>query len=59
MHRRRLREQGLRPIQLWVPDVRVPGFDAEAARQSIRAARSPHARDDQDAVESLSSWDEA
>ncbi|MFQ5705337.1 MAG: antitoxin MazE-like protein, partial [Gemmatimonadales bacterium] len=22
-HRRRLREQGLRPIQIWVPDIRA------------------------------------
>ena len=25
-HRERLREQGLRPIQIWVPDVRSPGL---------------------------------
>ena len=25
-HRRRPREQGLRPIQIWVPDVRSPAF---------------------------------
>ncbi|MGH3545049.1 MAG: antitoxin MazE-like protein, partial [Mycobacteriales bacterium] len=24
-HRRRLREQGLKPIQIWVPDVNAPG----------------------------------
>jgi hypothetical protein len=31
-HRRRLREQGLRPIQIWVPDMRSPSFAAEARR---------------------------
>ncbi len=36
-HRARLR-QGLRPVQIWVPDVRAPGFAAEAHRQSALAA---------------------
>ncbi|MGH9291402.1 MAG: antitoxin MazE-like protein, partial [Acidimicrobiales bacterium] len=27
-HRARLRAQGLRPVQIWVPDVRAPGFGA-------------------------------
>lgn len=39
-HRARLREQGLRPIQIWVPDVRSPGFQAEAHRQSLAVAGS-------------------
>ena len=34
-HRKRLRRQGLRPIQIWVPDVRSPTFKAEAHRQSL------------------------
>ena len=39
-HRRRLRAQGLRPIQIWVPDVRAPGFKAQAHRQSLAVATS-------------------
>ena len=31
-HRDRLRAQGLRPIQIWVPDVRASSFRAEAHR---------------------------
>jgi len=31
-HRQRLREQGLRPIQIWVPDVRSPQFAADRRR---------------------------
>ena len=53
-HRRRLREQGLRPIQIWVPDVRSPQFIKEARRQSRLAARSPHAADDQAFIDSIS-----
>ena len=29
-----LRQAGLRPVQLWVPDTRRPGFLAECRRQS-------------------------
>jgi hypothetical protein len=31
-HRQGLRAQGMRPIQIWVPDVHSPGFAAEARR---------------------------
>ena len=33
-HRARLRRRGLRPIQIWVPDVRSRRFTREARRQS-------------------------
>jgi hypothetical protein len=33
-HRERLRASGLRPIQIWVPDTRRPGFAEECRRQS-------------------------
>mgnify|MGYP001378206882 CR=1 FL=1 len=29
-----LRAAGLRPVQIWVPDTRRPGFAAEAERQA-------------------------
>jgi len=53
-HRARLRAQGLRPIQIWVPDTRAPGFAEEARRQCRLANASPHAKDDQDFVDSIS-----
>lgn len=53
-HRARLRRQGLRPVQIWVPDVRAPGFAAEAHRQSALAAASPHAAEDQAFVDAIS-----
>lgn len=58
-HRKRLRQQGLRPIQIWVPDLRSPEFAAEARRQSRAVARSPYARQDQDFIEAISERDEA
>jgi hypothetical protein len=33
-HRAALRAAGLRPVQIWVPDTRAPGFAEEARRQS-------------------------
>jgi len=33
-HRAALRESGLRPVQIWVPDTRRPGFAEECRRQS-------------------------
>lgn len=55
-HRARLRAQGLRPVQIWVPDDRAPGFAEEAHRQSRAVAASEHARDDQDFIDSVSAW---
>ena len=37
-HRERLRAAGLRPVQIWVPDVRRPNLLQEAQRQSRLAA---------------------
>jgi hypothetical protein len=53
-HRARLRRQGLRPIQIWVPDVRSPAFAREAHRQSVAVAGSPHAGADQAFIDAVS-----
>jgi hypothetical protein len=53
-HRARLRAQGLRPIQIWVPDVRAPSFRSEAHRQSLAVAASVHAGDDQSFIDAVS-----
>ena len=55
-HRERLRKQGLRPIQIWVPDVRSPAFRTEAHRQSVAIAASAHALDDQAFIDAASDW---
>jgi hypothetical protein len=55
-HRERLRAQGLRPIQIWVPDVRAPSFRSEAHRQSLAAATSAHAHEDQAFIDAISEW---
>lgn len=35
-----LRMAGLRPVQIWVPDTRLPGFADECKRQSSLASQS-------------------
>jgi len=57
-HRERLRAQGLRPIQIWVPDVRSPSFRDEAHRQSQAVAASNRAREDQAFIDAISGWDD-
>ena len=53
-YRKRMRAQGMRPIQLWVADVRAPGFAAEARRQAAAVAASDYAADDQAFIDALS-----
>jgi hypothetical protein len=55
-HRERLREQGLRPIQIWVPDVRSPAFRSEAHRQSAAIAASAHVHYDQAFIDAVADW---
>jgi hypothetical protein len=55
-HRQRLRKLGLRPIQIWVPDVRAPAFRLEAHRQSAAVAASAHAPEDQAFIDAVSDW---
>lgn len=44
-----LRAEGLRPLQIWVPDTRRPGFAEECRRQGLLVAQADAAdRDLQD-----------
>ena len=60
-HRVSLRAAGLRPVQLWVPDTRQPGF-AEACRRQLLKVNRADAKDRalQDfldaSVESIEGW---
>lgn len=55
-HRARLRAKGLRPITMWVPDVRAPKFAAEARRQCLLANNSRSAAADQAWADSMADW---
>jgi hypothetical protein len=53
-HRERLRRQGLRPIQIWVPDVRARAFRSQAHKQSLAVAASARAPEDQVFIDAVS-----
>lgn len=52
-HRERLRAQGLRPVQLWVPDVRSPTFAQQAHDQAVAVAASAAEADDQAFIDAI------
>lgn len=56
-YRERMRARGLRPIQIWVPDIRTAAFRSEAHRQSLAVARSALARKDQAYIDAISNLD--
>ncbi|MFZ4410416.1 MAG: antitoxin MazE family protein [Paracraurococcus sp.] len=53
-YRENMRRQGLRPLQIWVPDTRAPGFDEEVRRQCRLIAASEQEKDDQAFVDAIS-----
>lgn len=58
-YRRRMRERGYRPVQLWLPDVRTAAFAAEAKRQTALVAEADRRVDDQEFIEAVSvSWED-
>lgn len=57
-HRARLRAQGLRPIQIWVPDVRASSFRKRAHLQSQAVAASDQAREDEAFIDAVSDEDD-
>lgn len=44
-HRDAKRAAGLRPIQIWVPDTRRPGFAEECRRQSLSLQDDLHEKE--------------
>ena len=58
-HRERLRAQGLRPIQIWVPDVCAASFKEQAHLQSRAVAASAHAHEDQAFIDAVSDRNDA
>jgi hypothetical protein len=57
-YRQALREKGLRPVQLWLPDTRSAEFAAEARRQCERINAVDRAETMMDWVEQVSVFDE-
>jgi hypothetical protein len=55
-HRDSLRAAGLRPIQIWIPDVRSKHFATQARRQSRAIAQSAREQEDLTFIESIADW---
>ena len=55
-HRNALRAAGLRPIQIWVPDVRSKSFVMQARKQSLAISKSAQEQDDLAFIESIADW---
>jgi hypothetical protein len=58
-HRQSLRDRGLRPIQIWVPDTRQIGFIEEVRRQCLAVNDLEHDKevfDFTDAVMAETEW---
>ena len=55
-HRNALRAAGLRPIQIWVPDVRSKSFAIHARKQSLAISKSAQEQDDLAFIESIADW---
>jgi DNA-binding LacI/PurR family transcriptional regulator len=59
-YRATLREAGLRPLQIWVPDTRREGFAEECRRQSLLVAADVREREGLewlDAVADRGDWE--
>jgi len=62
-HRDALRQAGLRPVQIWVPDTRRPDFEQECHRQARLVAQADEADPDlqqlmDDALADVDGWTE-
>lgn len=57
-HRNRLRAAGLKPIQIWVPDPKAPGFAAECRRQSLIIQNDPDDMLDLEMLAEIADWGE-
>jgi hypothetical protein len=55
-YRSRLRAAGLRPVQIWVPDVHAPGFADEVRRQSRLASVHPQEKEILAFIEAAADW---
>ena len=56
-YRTRLRQQGLRPVQIWVPDQRAPRFMEELERQ-VKNLSQQDENETLDLLERISDWPE-
>lgn len=58
-HRNRLRMAGFKCVQIWVPDKKTPGFEAECRRQSRIIREDPVETRDLEMLAEIADWGEA
>jgi hypothetical protein len=61
-HRQRLRDSGLRPFQIWIPDVRRENFGDECRRQSQLISLIDHKNQElsmfiEEALDQIEGWE--
>jgi hypothetical protein len=56
-YRDRLKDAGLRPVQIWVPDTRSKNFAAEVRRQSLLVSDSPDESEVMDFIDAVADTD--
>ena len=56
-YRARLRRQGLRPVQIWVPDQQAPRFMEELKRQ-VNNLNQKDENETMDLLERIADWPE-
>ncbi|AJF07556.1 antitoxin MazE family protein [Geoalkalibacter subterraneus] len=57
-HRRRMRAAGLKAVQIWVPDTRIPGFSEECRRQSRIIRNDPEEVRELEQLAEMADWSE-
>lgn len=55
-HRAGLKAKGLKPVQIWLPDVKAPSFRAAARKQARAIAASAAEARDIGFVEAIADW---
>ncbi len=55
-HRANLRHKGLKPVQIWVPDVRSKLFVQECNRQAMLVKNAEHGQDINHFIESTADF---
>ena len=55
-YRKRLRASGLRPIQIWVPDTRAPGFAEKCRFQSLSLMQDSAEKEVLKFIEEVGDW---
>ncbi len=51
-----MKEGGLRPVEIWVPDIRSAAFQEEARRQVLAVVSSRREAEDQAFIDAVGGW---